>query len=77
VRPEPVDLKHEITRDTRPAPSLATIARTSRNRNEAIRLAHDTAAYSLTEIARYFGVHVSTVRRVAGRVGAKRRTRPA
>jgi hypothetical protein len=70
----PVDLKPEITRDTRPAPSLASIARTSRNRNEAIRRAHATAACSLTEIARYFGVHVSTVSPVARSVGAKRKT---
>ena len=69
------DLKPEITRDTRPAPSLASIARTSRNRNEAIRRAHASAAYSLTEIARFFEVHVSTASRVARSVGARSETR--
>jgi len=71
---EPVDLKPEITRATRPAPSPASIARTSRNRNEAIRRAHATAACSLTEIPRYFDVHVSTASRVARGVGAKGKT---
>ena len=71
------DLKPDITRDTRPAPSLASIARTSRSRNEAIRRAHATAAYSLTEIARFFGVHVSTASRVARSVAAKRKTWPS
>jgi len=46
------DLSLEIARKERPARSLESIASTSRNRNEAIRRAYASTAYSLTEIAR-------------------------
>jgi len=64
----------EITRETRSAQSLESIGRTSRYRNETIRWAYASAAYSMTEIARYFGVHVSTASRIARSVDAKEKT---
>lgn len=68
------NLSPEITRETRPAKSLESIASTSPDRNEAIRRAYASAAYSVTEIAEYFDVHVSTASRIARSVEAKRKT---
>jgi len=42
--------------------------------NEAIRRAYASAVYSMTGIARYFGVHISTVSRIARSVDAKVKT---
>ena len=58
-------LSPEIARNSRPSPSLEAIANSSSDRNEAIRRAFATTAYSLTEIARHFGLHLSTVSRIA------------
>ena len=49
----------------RPAQSLESIVITSQDRNEAIWRAYASAAYSVTEIAYAFGVHVSTASRIA------------
>jgi len=68
------DLSPEITRETRPAQSLGSIASSSPDRNEAIRRAYASAAYSVTEIAQYFDIHVSTASRIARSVDAKRKT---
>jgi len=68
------ELSPEITRETRLAQSLESITSTSHDRNEAICRAYASAAYSVTEIARYFGVHVSTASRTARSVDARRKT---
>jgi len=68
---EESDLSPEITRETRPVQSLESIERTSRDRNGAIRRAYTSAAYSMTEITRYFGVHISTASRIARSVDVK------
>lgn len=67
-------LSHEIVRKDRPALSLETIEKRSPDRNAAIRWAYATTAYSLTEIARYFDIHVSTASRIAREVDARRKT---
>ena len=67
-------LSPEVTRKYRPARSLEAIAGTSADRNEAIRRAYASTAYSLTEIARYFGIHVSTASRIAREEFAKPKT---
>lgn len=68
-------LSREIPRKARPAPSLKAIAAQSAHRNDAIQRAYATTAYSLTEIAAHFGVHVSTVSRIArGIDGARNKT---
>ena len=57
----------EVPKKLRPARSLEQIARASADRNEAITEAYRTGAYTLTEIARHFGVHQSTASRIARR----------
>lgn len=47
-----------------PAPSLGDIVKDSLTRNEAMERAHRTGGYSYSEIARFFGVHPSTVSRI-------------
>ena len=47
-----------------PAPSLADIAATHKERNAAIVAAYATGAYSYREIAGYFNVHLATVGRI-------------
>ena len=68
------ELSSEVTRESRPAQSLASIVSTSQDRNEAICRACASAAYSVTEIAQNFGVHVSTASRIAGSLDAKVKT---
>lgn len=46
------------------APSLEEIRRKYSNRNRGIRVAYETGAYSYQEIAKYFGVHFTTVGRI-------------
>lgn len=58
------ELGDEFPRASRPAPPLATIVNKARDRNEAIRLAFATRAYTQTEIARHLGLHPSTVSRI-------------
>ncbi|MDA3932750.1 MAG: transposase [Gammaproteobacteria bacterium] len=67
-------LSPEIARKDRPAPTLEAIAKTIPNRNEAIRRAYASTAYSLSEIAQYFGIHVSTASRIARDANAKHKT---
>ncbi len=52
-----------------PAPSLAHIRRTHKDRNRAILKAHDTGQYSYSEIGKQFKLHFTTVGRIvkAGR----------
>jgi REP element-mobilizing transposase RayT len=47
-----------------PAPKLSVIRRQYRNREEAMRAAYETGAYSYQQIAKEFGVHFTTVGRV-------------
>lgn len=61
----PDSLGPDIARKSRPAPSLESIARHAADRNDAIRQAYATTGYTLTEIARHFGLHLSTVSRIA------------
>jgi len=68
-------LSPEIPRKARPAPSLGAIEERSGSRNEAIQAAYDTRAFSLTEIARHFGVHLSTASRIARGPDARSKTR--
>ena len=57
-------LSSEVPRASRPAPTLESIANSAGDRNETIRRAFATRAYSQTEIARYLGLHPSTVSRI-------------
>jgi putative transposase len=47
-----------------PAPMLSAIRRRHSNRDEGIRAAYETGAYSYQEIARHFKVHFTTVGRI-------------
>ena len=67
-------LSPEVARKDRPARSLEAIERSSPDRNEAIRRAYAATAYSMTEIARYFGIHISTASRIARSDYANRKT---
>ena len=72
---DPSALSPEHPRTARPVPSLDHIAASHAERNQAIRAAYATGGYSLTEIARHFGLHVSSVSRIArGLRNAKRKT---
>ena len=57
----------EIPKKLRPVKSLERIAREAADRDEAITEAYSTGAYTLTEIARHFGIHQSTASRIARR----------
>ncbi len=48
----------------RPAPKLSAIRRRYKNRDDAIRAAYATGAYSYQQIATEFGVHFTTVGRI-------------
>ncbi len=57
----------EVPKRLRPARSLRRIAREAADRDQAIVEAYRTGAYTLTEIARHFGIHQSTASRIARR----------
>jgi len=57
----------EIPKKLRPARSLAQIARAASSQDQPITDAYRTGAYTLTEIARHFGIHQSTASRIARR----------
>ena len=50
-----------------PAPKLSAIRRQHKNRDQGIRAAYDTGAYSYQQIAKEFGVHFTTVGRIVRR----------
>jgi putative transposase len=50
-------------------PSLSAIERKSRDRDEAIRAAYASGGYTLAEIGDHFGLHYSTVSRIAAETG--------
>jgi putative transposase len=58
------DVQIPIAHRRAPAKSLAEIEKSTPTRNEAIKQAHGTGAYSYQQIAVYFGVHFTTVGRV-------------
>jgi REP element-mobilizing transposase RayT len=65
----------EVPKRLRPALSLEQIEKQAGERNRAIADAYSTGAYTLTEIARYFGIHLSTASRIArGVAGARNKT---
>jgi hypothetical protein len=47
-----------------PAPTLGAIRRQHKNRDDAMRAAYETGAYSYQQIAKEFGVHFTTVARI-------------
>ena len=47
-----------------PAPNLSAIRQQNKNRDDAIRAAYQTGAYSYQQIAKEFGVHFTTVGRI-------------
>lgn len=47
-----------------PPPSLEEIAAAAGSRNEAIRKAYETGAYSYTELGRYFNLHPGSIGRI-------------
>jgi putative transposase len=59
----------EIPRAQRALPGLLDIAMRATSRDDAIRRAHATGQFKLSEIARYFGLHYATVSRI-GNSGA-------
>lgn len=60
-------LSPEIVRKDRPAHSLEAIAARNQTRDTAIQEAYSTGAYTITEIAEFFGMHRSTASRIARR----------
>jgi len=60
-------LSPEIVRKDRPALSLEVIAERNPGRDAAIQKAYSTGAYTITEIAEFFGMHRSTASRIARR----------
>jgi len=57
----------EVPKKLRPTRSLEHIEKRAGGRNRAIADAYATGSYTLTEIACYFGVHLSTASRIARR----------
>lgn len=55
----------EVPRGGRVVSSLASIERNARDREAAIRVAYASGGYTLAEIGAYFGLHYSTVSRIA------------
>jgi hypothetical protein len=55
----------EVPRRQRLARSLRQIEAETANRNEAIRRAYATGAYTLGEIGAHFGLHYATISRIA------------
>jgi REP element-mobilizing transposase RayT len=64
------DTSTEIPRAQRLIPSLREVAARAPNRDEAIRLAHATGQFKLTEIGDLFGLHYATVSRIINRANA-------
>jgi len=60
-------LSPEIVRKDRPAATLEAIAQRHELRDSAIQEAYKNGAYTITEIAAFFGMHRSTASRIARR----------
>jgi putative transposase len=59
----------EVPRRARLVPSLSAIERKSRDRDQAIQMAYASGGYTLAEIGDHFGLHYSTVSRIAAETG--------
>jgi putative transposase len=55
------DVQIPIAQCRAPAKSLAEIEENVASRNDAIKAAHVTGAYSYQQIAAHFGIHFTTV----------------
>jgi len=66
------DVNIPLVQQRSPAPMLSAIRRRHSNRDEGIRAAYETGAYSYQEIARHFKVHFTTVGRIV-RSSARRK----
>lgn len=66
AKAQQLDDKLSIPRAQRraPAPSLATLKKRHRSRDDAMVAAHATGAYSYREIGEYFGLHPASVGRI-------------
>jgi hypothetical protein len=58
------DVNIPLVQQRAPAPMLRAIRRRHSNRDEGIRAAYETGAYSYQEIAKHFKVHFTTVGRI-------------
>ena len=58
------DVNIPLVQQRAPAPMLSAIRRRHSNRDEGIRAAYETGAYSYQEIAKHFEVHFTTVGRI-------------
>ena len=58
------DVQIPIAHRRAPAKSLIELEKSSLTRNEAIKQAHGTGAYSYQQIAEHFRIHFTTVGRV-------------
>jgi hypothetical protein len=58
------DVNIPLAQQRAPAPMLSAIRRRHSNRDEGIRAAYETGAYSYQEIAKHFKVHFTTVGRI-------------
>ena len=58
------DVQIPIAHRRAPAKPLAEIVKRASSRNDAIKAAHATGAYSYQQIAEHFGIHFTTVGRV-------------
>ena len=58
------DVNIPLVQQRAPAPMLSAIRRRHSTRDEGIRAAYETGAYSYQEIARHFKVHFTTVGRI-------------
>lgn len=67
----------EVVRKERPAASLESIARKQPTRDTAMRQAYLTGAYTITEIARFFGLHRSTTSRIVRREAVQQESQNA
>jgi REP element-mobilizing transposase RayT len=58
------DVQIPLAQRRPPPPPLSELAQRARSRNEAIRAAHATGAYSYQQIADHFGLHFTSVGRI-------------
>ena len=68
------DINIPLAQRRRPAPSLAHIEQSHKERDEAILKAHDTGQYSYSKISGHFKLHFTTVGRIV-RAGRQKRRR--
>ena len=59
------------------APTLSAIRHQHKNREEAIRVAYETGAYSYQQIAKEFGFYFTTVGRIVRRSAKRKVSTPA